>query len=414
MEEINILKDLTKQSQKHVVRLIDCAEDINHVYLVMEYCNGGDLLEYLTIRNRLPESTIQIFVVQLADAMKSLLALGVVHRDLKPKNILLSHKNGDTMPPPSQICLKVTDFGLSRFLDEGRMAATMCGSPLYMAPEIHAGKPYDARADLWSLGVLIFRCLTGSEPFRASTPLELGMMYERCMKLVPSIPASTSPDLTDLLLGLLRRSPQHRILFEDFLDHPFLTETIKERSFLSVSCGIALLPAVHPQVTAPRAESPVLEMNSQGALLLADACHGSSIESTHSASARTNRATETDTGAVQESTDDGFVFVSHIIGPVLVEESTNNRFGELPPLVPKPVTQLRRRHEYDEPNQSHAIVVEQSVYPSSYNFRCITPPPSQFLMDIQPYGKRRRCSTAGSTSGSTQYSVRRKLNTHSF
>lgn len=136
--------------------------------------------------------------------MKALFAKGIVHRDLKPQNILLSHNCGKSLPSPENITLKIagrfhalkfksifngnislSDFGFARFLQEGNMAATLCGSPMYMAPEVIMSLQYDAKADLWSLGTIVFQCLTGKAPFQAHTPQELKNFYEKNANLAP-------------------------------------------------------------------------------------------------------------------------------------------------------------------------------------------------------------------------------------
>ncbi|CAD7005062.1 unnamed protein product [Ceratitis capitata] len=141
----------------------------------LQYCNGGDLADYLTVK---------------AGAMKALYTKGIVHRDLKPQNILLSHNFGKTLPAPSKITLKIADFGFARFLNDGVMAATLCGSPMYMeikfsAPEVIMSLQYDAKADLWSLGTIVYQCLTGKAPFFAQTPNELKGYYEKNANLAP-------------------------------------------------------------------------------------------------------------------------------------------------------------------------------------------------------------------------------------
>ena len=103
----------------------------------------------------------------------------IVHRDLKPQNILLSYDvqsqrgsskgggGGVASSHPADIKLKIADFGFARFLQDGVMAATLCGSPMYMAPEVIMSLQYTAKADLWSLGTIVFQCLTGKAPFQA-------------------------------------------------------------------------------------------------------------------------------------------------------------------------------------------------------------------------------------------------------
>lgn len=225
-KEVKILQELTALHHEHVVALLDCQDKDNSVYLVMEFCSGGDLADYLTAKGSLSEDTIRLFLNQLAGAMKALHAKGIVHRDLKPQNILLSYPGlplgPKKYPPPTEIKLKIADFGFARFLQDGVMAATLCGSPMYMAPEVIMSLPYESKADLWSVGTIVYQALTGKAPFYARSPQELKTFYEKTPVLIPKIPPSTSPELHELLMGLLKRSPKDRMEFEIFFNHKFL------------------------------------------------------------------------------------------------------------------------------------------------------------------------------------------------
>jgi len=223
-KEIKILKELTKLKHENLVALFDCKESANNVYLVMEYCNGGDLADYLQSRQTLSEDTIAIFFRQIAAAIHACHEQNVVHRDLKPQNILLSYPD-KTNPRVQDAILKIADFGFARFLSDGVMAGTLCGSPMYMAPEVIRSLQYDGKADLWSIGTIMYQCLTGKAPFQAQTPQALKMFYEKNVNLVPAIPTSTSPDLADLILRTLKRNPKERIDYDDFFNHPFLSKT---------------------------------------------------------------------------------------------------------------------------------------------------------------------------------------------
>lgn len=120
-----------------------------------------------------------------AGAMKAMVSKDIVHRDLKPQNILLSHDGKTKNPQPADIRLKIADFGFARFLQDGVMAATLCGSPMYMAPEVIMSLQYNSKADLWSLGTIVFQCLTGKAPFQAQTPQALKHFYEKNANLSP-------------------------------------------------------------------------------------------------------------------------------------------------------------------------------------------------------------------------------------
>ncbi|XP_067862284.1 serine/threonine-protein kinase ULK1 isoform X2 [Heptranchias perlo] len=217
-KEIKILKEL---KHDNIVALYDFQDMANSVYLVMEYCNGGDLADYLHSKGTLSEDTIRIFLHQIAGAMKMLHSRGIIHRDLKPQNILLSCVGG-RKSNPNNIRIKIADFGFARYLQTNMLAATLCGSPMYMAPEVIMSQHYDAKADLWSIGTIVYQCLTGKAPFQANSPQNLRLFYEKNKTLVPNIPRETSSHLRHLLLGLLLRNYKDRMEFSEFFHHPFL------------------------------------------------------------------------------------------------------------------------------------------------------------------------------------------------
>ncbi|XP_017345773.1 serine/threonine-protein kinase ULK2 isoform X1 [Ictalurus punctatus] len=229
-KEIKILKEL---QHENIVALYDVQETPNFVFLVMEFCNGGDLADYLQAKGTLREDTLRVFLQQIAAAMRILNSKGIIHRDLKPQNILLSY-NGRKKSSVSGIRIKIADFGFARYLQSNMMAATLCGSPMYMAPEVIMSQNYDAKADLWSIGTVIYQCLVGKPPFQANSPQDLRMFYEKNKTLVPNIPRETSPPLADLLLGLLQRNQKDRMDFDTFFGHPFLDQT----SNIKKSCPV--------------------------------------------------------------------------------------------------------------------------------------------------------------------------------
>ena len=140
------------------------------------------------------------FVLIAANAVQAMVSKDIVHRDLKPQNILLSYDvqraqrgsgaakgggGGVASSHPADIKLKIADFGFARFLQDGVMAATLCGPPMYMAPEVIMSLQYNSKADLWSLGTIVFQCLTGKAPFQAQTPQALKHFYEKNANLSP-------------------------------------------------------------------------------------------------------------------------------------------------------------------------------------------------------------------------------------
>uniref|UniRef100_A0A8C5G572 non-specific serine/threonine protein kinase n=1 Tax=Gouania willdenowi TaxID=441366 RepID=A0A8C5G572_GOUWI len=209
-KEIKILK---VRSRLHLIE--DC------VYVHCQH-KVGDLNEANSLsKGTLREDTLRIFLQQIAAAMRILNSKGIIHRDLKPQNILLSYA-GRRKSNVSGIRIKIADFGFARYLQSNMMAATLCGSPMYMAPEVIMSQNYDAKADLWSIGTVIYQCLVGKPPFQANSPQDLRMFYEKNKNLQPIIPRETSPPLGNLLMGLLQRNQKDRIDFETFFSHPFL------------------------------------------------------------------------------------------------------------------------------------------------------------------------------------------------
>ncbi|XP_044384069.1 serine/threonine-protein kinase ATG1a [Triticum aestivum] len=218
LQEMSILGSL---SHPNILRLINTIETGEKLFLVLEYCDGGDLEAYRQThggpRNRLPEATARDFARQLAEGLKVLRGQRIVHRDLKPQNLLLS-ADGDA------ITLKIGDFGFARSLMHENLAATFCGSPYYMAPEIWRGDKYDAKADLWSVGVILFQLVTGELPFLGENRVELceKVLSSSGLSFPPDIEADLHPEFIDLCRRLICLDPAERMPFEEFFNHNFL------------------------------------------------------------------------------------------------------------------------------------------------------------------------------------------------
>lgn len=214
--EVSILKQIR---HKNIVHLEDVVEESSYLYLVMEYCAGGDLAGYIRRCKRVPEVTACAVMRQLGSGLKELWSRQMVHRDLKPQNLLLS----DNTP---QAVLKIADFGFARHLQQQELANTLCGSPLYMAPEILKSQQYDAKADLWSVGTILYELVVGRPPYNGSNHIVLLQNIERNEARIPAtIAKHLSPACIELIYSLLERNPVQRISFEEFFNHPFLAAT---------------------------------------------------------------------------------------------------------------------------------------------------------------------------------------------
>lgn len=225
----------------NIVKLIDIVIDGDYTNLVLEYCNGGDLGTYISRNSPMEEFRISYFAASIADGLQYLRARNIIHRDLKPQNILL-HSSDESGSLP---VLKIADFGFARYLKQD-MAATFCGSPLYMAPEVLEGESYNELADLWSVGVIVFQCLTGKTPFRAGSIQALQQLLKSTGGSF-YIPDTCSTELRDLLQLLLRVDPHQRCTFEQLFSHPFLN---RSRQVLAQSAAIPI------HATAPSKLSP--------------------------------------------------------------------------------------------------------------------------------------------------------------
>lgn len=211
--EVTILR---KIDHPNIVRLLETVKAKSRLYLVMEYCGGGDLAGYIRQHKKTTEAVARSFIQQLGAGMKEMWLNNFVHRDLKPQNLLLSDKSSDAV-------LKIADFGFARDLQPQRLADTLCGSPLYMAPEILQFQKYDAKADLWSVGVILYELLVGHTPFDGGNHVQLLRNIETNEASIPNrVAASLSTCCVRLIYQLLKRSPIERISFQEFFSHPFL------------------------------------------------------------------------------------------------------------------------------------------------------------------------------------------------
>ena len=271
--EISILKGL---HHPHIVALVDCKESSSHIHLIMEYVALGDLSHFIKRRNEikdtdlvgnmmfkypnpryggLHEVVVRHFLKQLASALQFLRAKNLIHRDVKPQNLLLNpspeyfqkhrpdpmpYKVGDDSLDPitgikSLPMLKIADFGFARSLPSTALAETLCGSPLYMAPEILRYEKYGAKADLWSVGTVLYEMMTARPPFRASNHVELLRKIEKSEdKIKFGDEYIISEDMKKLIRLLLKRDPEERMTFPDFFSNEVVSGPI---------------PSLHPEDT---------------------------------------------------------------------------------------------------------------------------------------------------------------------
>ncbi|KAJ4953921.1 hypothetical protein NE237_030753 [Protea cynaroides] len=237
LKEVSILSNIR---HSHIIRLHEVIEDADKIYLVLEYCGGGDLAAYIHSHGKVSEALARHFMRQLASGLKVLRENNLIHRDLKPQNLLLSTDEANPV-------LKIGDFGFARYLTpQGGLADTLCGSPLYMAPEIIQNKKYDAKADLWSVGAILYQLVTGKPPFNGNNQFQLfqNILASNELRFPQGALVELHPDCVDLCKSLLRQNPVERLTFEEFFNHRFMAMT---RPTMDVDHS-SLLPEMKPPV----------------------------------------------------------------------------------------------------------------------------------------------------------------------
>ncbi|KAG4119113.1 hypothetical protein ERO13_D11G058900v2 [Gossypium hirsutum] len=212
--ELNFLSSV---NHPNIIRLLQVLQSESCLFLVLEFCAGGNLTSYIRRYGRVQEQLARRFMQQLGAGLEVLQSHHIIHRDLKPENILLLGSKDD-------LVLKIADFGLSRSLDPGNYAQTVCGSPLYMAPEVLQFQSYDEKVDMWSLGAILFELLNGLPPFHGRTSVQLlqNIKSSTCLPFSKLILPRLHPDCVDMCSRLLSVNPVDRLSFQEFYQHRFL------------------------------------------------------------------------------------------------------------------------------------------------------------------------------------------------
>jgi serine/threonine protein kinase len=252
---------LSKVDHRNVVRVYDIIKtEDGEYYLVMEYVRGRSLAALLEERGRMSATEAVAIVRQVLEALEAIHAAGIVHRDLKPANIMLTGG-------ASGATVKILDFGISKMLDceDGVLGSnlgladtqmsvtsigTIVGTPLYLSPEQARGLPVDHRADLYTLGVILFQMLSGSTPFAGGRPRSVVArhvsepMTTARIKAVPGNPISTA--IGNVITTAMRKNPNDRY-----------ASAQEMRSALS-SAAMNLEPFVAPRRAPGRSFAPFL------------------------------------------------------------------------------------------------------------------------------------------------------------
>ncbi|XP_061043399.1 serine/threonine-protein kinase 36 isoform X2 [Eubalaena glacialis] len=216
--EIEIMRGLR---HPNIVHMLDSFETDKEVVVVTDYAEG-ELFQILEDDGKLPEEQVQAIAAQLVSALYYLHSHRILHRDMKPQNILLAKGGG----------IKLCDFGFARAMSTNTMVLTSIkGTPLYMSPELVEERPYDHTADLWSVGCILYELAVGTPPFYTTSIFQLVSLI---LKDPVRWPPTISPCFKNFLQGLLTKDPRQRLSWPDLLHHPFIAGRV---TILTESAG---------------------------------------------------------------------------------------------------------------------------------------------------------------------------------
>ncbi|CAA6654889.1 unnamed protein product [Spirodela intermedia] len=211
-QEIEILRKL---KHENIIEMLDAFETPQEFCVVTEFAQG-ELFEILEDDKCLPEEQVQAIAKQLVRALHYLHSNRIIHRDMKPQNILIG---------PGSV-VKLCDFGFARAMSANTVVLrSIKGTPLYMAPELVREQPYNHTVDLWSLGVILYELFVGQPPFYTNSVYAL---VRHIIKDPVKYPENMSSSFQSFLKGLLNKIPQSRLTWPALLEHPFVKETSNE------------------------------------------------------------------------------------------------------------------------------------------------------------------------------------------
>jgi len=255
--EIEILRKL---DHPHIVSLKEVVVSTEDTYIVMELLSGGELFNRIVDKGPFPEAEAANLFAQILLSMEYLHSLSIVHRDVKPENILYLSSGADQ--------IKLIDFGYAGVWTPEKPLTGLCGTPDYVAPEVLSwyddednGTPYGKGSDLWSLGVLLYVILSGCSPFSADEEEAiLELVAQAKYEFHEAEWANITPDAKDLISKLLVVDPEKRLTMEQLLNHAWLKDAV-----LSARANFANRPKGASAQQQPPPSQPPKAATSKGA-----------------------------------------------------------------------------------------------------------------------------------------------------
>ena len=207
--EIRINQQLYHPS---IAQIVDLLKNDKYYFIIMEFCNNGELFNFIVERQGLKEERAASFLYQILSGLQFVHNQSIAHRDLKPENLLLDH----------EFKIKISDFGLSKFVDRKGLCSTPCGSPCYASPECLSGQKYDGRkSDLWSVGVILYAMVTGRLPWTKRNQKQL---FEQIKRGEYKIPQGISQSCQNLISGFMTVDPKQRLTIKQALKSDFFSQ----------------------------------------------------------------------------------------------------------------------------------------------------------------------------------------------
>ena len=241
----------------NVVKLYGHFEDNNYCYFIMEYISKGNVYSLIS-QDKKKRINAQIVASLMKDVISAVYFLHnmhppIIHRDIKPENVLLAEG----------MVAKLTDFGWSNYMQEDEQRKTVCGTPIYLAPEIIKEQAHDEHVDVWCIGVLLFELITGNVPFQGN---DIETLQNNILKLKISWPRDINTDVKNLIMKILKLDPNQRLPLSDMLQHPFFTRYFPNaaQSLIKPDDNIKYKPFVVSK-DDPKTWDPIIKGDNGGA-----------------------------------------------------------------------------------------------------------------------------------------------------